>query len=307
MIRSSPEHSCSRLRAATTRCRNDSHPGRGLGHLVADDDAVAAGAVGDVLVLGGGAVRVVVGVAAAGATAVDLDAVTLAGDAVALTGARAAVRGGGAVAGQGRVGRGAVGAVRDAGAGGGGGGGAEVGDDVLLVEASGAEAGGKLLNGLLVAEVGIEDVAGGVGSHGLGSNDLRGRERAALGDVAGALGGAGALVLGGRLGRGLAGGRLGGLGGLVLGDVEDVELAAGGGLDSGGLAGVVGDVVAVDDVVVPGALASRAVAGVAEGTLPRARLGGRLVLGKGDLASVVVPRAEEVDGLDAGRDAKRER
>lgn len=62
----------------------------GPGHLSADDDAVAAGAALNVLllVLGRGA-RVLV--AAARTAAVETDALTLAGDAVALAGARGAV------------------------------------------------------------------------------------------------------------------------------------------------------------------------------------------------------------------------
>jgi hypothetical protein len=70
----------------------------------------------------------------------------------------------------------------------------------------------------------------------------------------------------------------------------------------------VGDVVAVDDVVVPVALASlEGCVLEAKGALPGAGLGGGLVLGKRELADVVVPRAEEVDGLDARGDAERER
>ena len=42
-----------------------------------------------------------------------------------------------------------------------------------------------------------------------------------------------------------------GAGGLAAGDIEDVELAAGGGLDGVLHGGVVRDVVAVHDVVVP--------------------------------------------------------
>jgi len=70
----------------------------------------------------------------------------------------------------------------------------------------------------------------------------------------------------------------------------------------------VGNVVAVDDVVVPVALAGLE-GGVleAKGALPGARLGGRLVLGKRELADVVVPGTEKVDGLDARRDAEGER
>lgn len=98
--------------------------------------------------------------------------------------------------------------------------------------------------------------------------------------------------------------RLGG----ASGDVEDVQLTAGGGLGGGLNAGVVGDVVAVDDVVVPVALASlESCVLEAKGALPGAGLRGGLVLGKRELADVVVPRAEKVDGLDARGDAERER
>jgi len=65
-------------------------------------------------------------------------------------------------------------------------------------------------------------------------------------------------------------------------------------------------VVPIDDVVVPVALAGlegRLLE--AEGTLPGA-LGGALVLGERELAAVVVPGAEKVDGLDTGGDAEGE-
>jgi len=258
-----------------------------------------AAAVGDGLVLLLGvaddarAVRVIT---AAGTTAVELDTVALAGDAVALAGAGAAVGAGGAVAGAGRRGVGAVGQGR---AGGGDGGRAEVGDGVLVVV------------------VGIKNVLVAAGSHKLGGLNLKNGEKAALGDVAGGVAAAaGRLgVLGGRLGGGLAaglGGRLGGaLGGRLgaaSGDIEDVQLAASGGLGGELNAGVVGDVVAIDDVVVPVALAGlEGGLGEAESTLPGARLGRGLVLGKGKLALVAVPRSEKVDSLDAGGDAEGER
>jgi len=155
-----------------------------------------------------------------------------------------------------------------------------------------------------------------VGRHGLGSLDLGGGERATLGDVAGlvrAARGAVLLVLGrrvagralaaglgGRLGRGL-GGRLGGrLVRRLAGDIKDVQRSASGGLDGGGDTGVVGNVVTIDDVVVPVSLASLE-SGILEskGTLPGAGLGGRLVLGERELTDVVVPRAEKMHGLDA--------
>ena len=282
-------------------------------HLV-DNDAVAA-AVGDglVLLLGvaddAGAVRVI---AAAGTATVELDALTLAGDAVALAGAGAAVRVGSAVAGEAGAGRGAVGAVGQGRAGGRDWGRAEVGEGIL-VDLGVAEAGSELLNVVLVV-VGVQDVLVAAGSHGLGGLDLGDGERATLGDVGD--GSTAALgVLGGRLAGGLAGGlggRLGVLGrlgrGLASGDIEDVQLAASGGL-SGGLDGrVVGDVVAINDVVVPVSLARLESGGLeAESALPGTRLGGGLVLGKRKLTLVAVPGAEEMDGLDAGGDAERER
>jgi len=108
-------------------------------------------------------------------------------------------------------------------------------------------------------------------------------------------------LAGGGLGRGLAGLALGG-------DVEDVQLAAGGGLNGRLLAGVVRDMVAVDDVVVPVALAGLEGGALeAESAFPRAGLGRGLVLGQGELPGVAVPRTEEVDGLDAGGNAERER
>jgi hypothetical protein len=191
-------------------------------------------------------------------------------------------------------------------------GGAEVGDDVLVLvlvlEAGGAEA-VRELGHLVVVVAAVQDVAGGVGSHGLGGLDLRDGQRAALGDVGGGalggrrgrLGGPGRLGGAGVAGRGLGGRRRG-----RLGNVKDVQGAAGGGLDGRGLGGVVSAVVAVDDVVVPVALAAlESAAGEAEGALPRAGLGRGLVLGQGELVVVVVPGAEEVDGLDARRNAER--
>lgn len=254
---------------------------------------MAAGRGGLVLVLG---VTVgAVGVTTSGATTVELDAVALAGDAVSLAGAGAAVRAGGAVAGRGRAG----GAGREGRADGRDGGSAEV----LVVELGGAKAGSELLKSGLVV-LSVENVLGGAGRDGLGGLDLRDGKGAALGDLGGgrALGRALGGRLGGRLGGGL-GGRLGG-----SGDVEDVEGSAGGGLNGGADGRVVGDVVTVDDVVVPVSLASLEGGGLeAEGTLPGAGLGGRLVLGEGKLTGVVVPRAEKVDGLDTRRNAKRER
>lgn len=146
---------------------------------------------------------------------------------------------------------------------------------------------------LILVKVAVQDVAGSVGSYGLGGLDLGHGERATLGDV-----GADGVARGRLAGRGLAGrGRLGGR----LGNVKDVEGTAGGGLNGGLLGGVVRDVVPIDHVVVPVSLAGLKCGGLeAEGTLPCAGLGGSLVLGERELAGVVVPGAEEMDGLDTG-------
>jgi len=139
---------------------------------------------------------------------------------------------------------------------------------------------------------------GGLGWAGRrGALNLRWRERAALGDgrardaalMAGCLGGSASGSLAGS-GRGSR---------LRLRDVEGVQFAASSGL-SDGLAGwVVGDVVAVDDVIVPVSLALLERGALeAERALPSAGLG--WVLGKRELAAVVVPGAEQVDGLAVG-------
>lgn len=67
------------------------------------------------------------------------------------------------------------------------------------------------------------------------------------------------------------------------------------------------DMVTVDDVVVPiplTGLESRVLE--SKGALPGAGLGRRLVLGERQLADIVVPGAEQMNGLDTGRDAERE-
>nr|POE79758.1 hypothetical protein CFP56_07823 [Quercus suber] len=256
--------------------------------LLADDDALAAGGAGDVLGLGLGRAVRLVRVATARATAVELDAGAGAGDAVAFAGA--ARRGAGH---DGRRGR-RVGAARAAGAERG-----HVGlvvavilgvvvvvlGVVLLVgDLVTGELGGQLLDGG-VGESFAADGAGLMRLHGLRVHDARRGEGATLGDV----GLAGAARVAGRRSGGLGGG----LGG---GDVEGVELAAGGGLDDVLAGRVVGDVVAVDDVVVPVALALlEGGAGEAELALPGAGLAG--VLGEGELAVVAVPVADQVNGL----------
>lgn len=196
-------------------------------HLGADDDALAAGRLllVDALVLGG-AVGRVVGVAAAGAAAVEPDAVAGARDTKALARATAATRADAGRAGAvGRTGgeRGDVGVVL----------GVVIGGffDGLLGEAA-----VELLEGRLVV-LGVDDLTGLVRALGLGGDDAPGGDTAALGD--GGDGDAVGLAVGLAGGRRLLGGR----------DVDDVELAASGGLGGVVLSGVVRDVVAVDDVL----------------------------------------------------------
>ena len=237
-------------------------------HLSADDDALAAGRLllVDALVLGGAVLRVG---AAAGTSAVELDAVTSTGDAEAFAGAAA---GAGADAG---------GTARVGGAGG------ErwdigalirvvVGVIRLVLDGLSGEAAVELLKGGLVV-LGVDDLAGLTWALGLGGDDALWAEGTALGNGSG--GDAAGLAV--RAGGGL-GGRLGG------GDVDDVELAAGGGLGGVVLGGVVRDVVAVNDVVVPVALALLEGGAVElEAAGPASGLLG--VLGERELALVAVP------------------
>lgn len=245
-------------------------------HLRADDDAVAAGGLllVDVLILGGalGVVRV----GAAGASAIKLDTVTRAGDSVAL--ARAAAAG--------------ADAAGTAGVGGAGGEGWDIGVIIRLgvgLEVLLGKAAVELLEGGLVV-LGVDDLAGLAGALGLGGDDALWGEGAALGDVGG--GAAGLAV------------RAGGLGGLGW-DVDDVELAASGGLGGVVLGGVVRDVVAVDDVVVPVSLTLLEGGTLElEGADPATGLLG--VLGEWELSLVAVPGAEKVDGLAVGGSAESE-
>jgi hypothetical protein len=186
----------------------------------ADNDSVAAGGGGaDILILGVGAAGIGILVATDAATAVDLDAVTLAGDAIALA---AAVGAGVAHGGDGRRGRAAGAGRRDGRAG-------QLG--VVIREIGIGESGGELVNGDGGGEVGLAELTGSIGLGGLGVLDPRGRESTADGDVGGA-----ALAWAG-------------CGGGPTGDIEDVELAAGGGLDGELGSGVVRDVVSIDDVL----------------------------------------------------------
>jgi len=233
----------------------------------------AGGAVRVGLILGVGAVRV--GRAAAGATAVELDALSSTGDSVALARARGSHgRGGRAVgAGGARGERRNIGAVR-----------VIVRVVILGVEGLSSEAGVEGLEGGL-GVVTSNDVGSLAGALGLGGADGRGRDGATLGNDAG-------VTAGGALGLGR--------GGLGSGNIEDVELAASGGLDGVLAAGVVGDLVAVEHVVEPVALTGLEDRGLeAEGTLPGA-LGAR----ERKLALVAVPGTDEVDSLDGGGGAE---
>ena len=148
----------------------------------------------------------------------------------------------------------------------------------------------ELLKGRLVV-LGVDDLAGLAGALRLGRDDAAGGDTTTLGDVL-------------RDAAGFAGGLGGSSSGLGR-DVDDVQLAAGGGLGGVVLGGVVRDVVAVDDVVVPVALAL-----LESGTLefeaadPTTGLLG--VLGKGKLTLVAVPGTEKVDGLAVGGSAESE-
>jgi hypothetical protein len=251
---------------------------------VANDNALAAGGAGDIVVFAviRGA-RGLLRVAADGTAAVKLDAVALAGDAVALAGAD----GRGAVVAACWDGRGARGDIRPN----------EGRSRVVVgvVEGGSRKARGELLNGGRLAVVSLDYVTGLVGLDWLGRLDLRGAEGAALGNLW--LGGLGGLA-----------GPLLGLGGRFAGrDIEDVQVTAGRGLDGRGLRAIVHDMVAIDNIIVPVSLARLDGSLEAESSLPAAGLGWCLVLGEGELTAIVVPRAKKVDSLDAGGDAKRER
>jgi len=268
-------------------------------HLVtADNDSVAAGSATLVIIFRlAGAVRLI-RVSASGTSTVELDAAAGTGDAVTFAGAAGRSAGDGA----GSAGVGAAGAAGAAGA--------ERWDvraDIRVrvglglrfgvVDVGAGELGGELFESWGGEGLGA-DHAGLLWLVGLWGDDLGLVQWAALGDTT-----VGADAAG--VARGLGGG--GGLGGgwLAGGDVKGVELAASGGLGDGVAGWVVRDVVAVDDVVVPVALALlEGLSLEAEGALPTTRLGG--VLGERELPVVVVPRSEKVDGLAVGRSAERE-
>jgi hypothetical protein len=230
----------------------------------------------------------IVRVAAAGTTAVELDAVTGAGNTVAFAGAGAGVAGD----------AGWAGGVGGAGAGEGWDIGVVVGVGVrvrVVVDVGMTEAGGQLVDGGL-SVVSTDEVGGLDWVVWLWALDLAWGDTTATGNL---LGHAAWGALGG---LGSAGRAAGGLGGW---DVEDVELAASGWLDDGLVGWIMGDVVSVHDVVVPVSLTLLHGATLeAEGTVPWSGLGGNL--GKRKLSLVVVPGAEQMNGLAASGGAESE-
>jgi len=131
--------------------------------LSADNDALAAGWAWDEIIIGGRAARLLIGVTAAGSAAVELDAVTSSGDAVALTraGRASGVVGHGRGLGDGRAGAGAEGRAN-------GGWWAELVVGVVI-EGGRGEAAGQVTDGggIKGAVFGLEDGLGGVWGDGL--------------------------------------------------------------------------------------------------------------------------------------------
>lgn len=257
-----------------------------FGYLAADDDTLATDATAStavllIAVLGFGAASLggLGDVAAAATTAVQLDAVTLASDAVTFT---AALHGGIAHGGQ-RRGRGrARGAGRQRGAGGAG---RAVGVRVLIGQTGAREATGEVVDG--GSELSLAKLTGSVRLGGLGVLDSGGRKGTASCDA-----GRGAVRLG----------SITATAGLATGDIEDVKLAAGGGLDGVLDGGIVRDTVAIHDIVIPVTAAELQHGGLeAELAQPCTRL---VLSGQRQLTRVVVPRADQVDGPDVGRGAQ---
>jgi len=66
--------------------------------------------------------------------------------------------------------------------------------------------------------------------------------------------------------------------------------------------------VSIDDVVIPVSLTGlKSTALKSESAFPATGFGGRFVLGKWELTSIIVPAAKHVNGLDTGGSAERER
>jgi hypothetical protein len=258
-----------------------------------DDNALAARRLLLVVILVlRGALGRIIAVSAARAAAIKFDAVTRARNAVALACAAAGAR---ADAGRGRrIGgtrreTGHVGVVVRV----------EVGIVVRAGRVGGrnglaGEARGEGVHGGL-AVLRVDYLAGLVRPFRLRRDDLRGRDGAALGN--GCCADAPAVPRGGLLGRGGCFG--------FAGDVEDVKFTASGRFCSVFFGGIMRDVVAVDDVVVPIPLALlQSVALKLEASHPSTALLG--VLGERELSCIVVPGAEQMHRLAAAGCAKRE-
>jgi len=235
--------------------------------------------------------RRVITASAKGATTVELDAVTRAGDSVAFACAVVAATGGdaggsGVVGGPGRGERGHI-AVSN-----GSGGRRVVGVAGLHVKTV------ELVNPVgIVGVLAVDDAARLMRLHGLGRNDLVGRHTttASNADVDGETG---PVVRRSR--RSSNGGSNDNSRGGGGGNIKDVEGTSSSGLNSSQLGGVVDDLITVNNVVVPVAgSGDDARALELEDATPGTITTTRVDL-KGELALVVVPRTDKMDVLDAG-------
>lgn len=92
-----------------------------------------------------------------------------------------------------------------------------------------------------------------------------------------------------------------------MGHIENVQHPPSGRFRGRGLSRIVGDMVTINDVVVPISLTGLESGALeAKGAFPRTRLGGCLILGQWELTGVVIPGAKEMNGLDARRRSQRE-
>lgn len=135
-----------------------------------------------------------------------------------------------------------------------------------------------------------------------GRDDLRFVQRSAFGDICGRRGDSKRVP---RIFTGAGRGVLLVVGNFAGRDIESVEFTTCCGFCDGFAGRVVRDVVAVYDVVVPVPLTLLECCALeSEGSFPAASFG--RVLGEGQLAIVIVPGAEQVDGFDIGRSAQGE-
>jgi len=147
---------------------------------------------------------------------------------------------------------------------------------------------------LKLVVIGLNDVAGLIGLDGVRGADLARRDGPAFGDVDGRWPGVSLGVARGRL---LDVGR--------CGNIEDVELAASGRLNGGVPGRIMGDMVAIDDIVVPISMARHKCRSLEpEGAFPTALLS--RVFRKRKLALVIIPRAQQMNGLYVRGRAKSE-